>query len=63
MADRLGLRGTERGNAMISPVHGNVIQNRGGAKAEDVLYLISLVQEKIDRNFGFVPEPEVVIVT
>lgn len=63
LADRLGLRGTERGNAMISPVHGNVIQNRGGAKAEDVLYLISLVQEKIDRNFGFVPEPEVVIVT
>lgn len=63
LADRLGLRGTERGNAMISPVHGNVIQNRGGAKAEDVLYLISLVQEKIDRNFGFVPEPEVVIVS
>ncbi|MEF2965768.1 FAD-binding protein [Paenibacillus sp. M1] len=63
LADRLNLRGTRHGNAMISPVHGNVIQNRGGAKAEDVVYLVSLVQDKIDKHFGFVPEPELVIVS
>lgn len=63
LADRLNLRGTQHGNAMISPVHGNVIQNRGGAKAEDVIYLIRIVQESIDKHFGFVPEAEVVIVS
>ncbi len=63
LADRLHLRGTQHGMAMISPVHGNVIQNRGGAKAEDVIHLIRLVQESIDKHYGFVPEPELVIVS
>ncbi|RCX23828.1 UDP-N-acetylmuramate dehydrogenase [Fontibacillus phaseoli] len=63
LADRLHLRGREYGKAMISPVHGNVIQNRGGARAEDVIYLIHLVQEEINKHFGFVPEAELVIVS
>lgn len=63
LADRLNLRGMQFGNAMISPVHGNVIQNRGGAKAEEVIYLIRRVQDEIDQHFGFVPEPELVIVS
>lgn len=62
LADRLNLRGTQRGQAMISPVHGNVIQNRGGAKAQDVIELIKLVQDAISGEFGFVPECELVIV-
>lgn len=62
LADQLNLRGTEYGRAMISPNHGNMIQNRGGAKASDVVHLIQVVQESIDKAFGFVPEPEVVIV-
>ncbi|WP_334074460.1 MULTISPECIES: UDP-N-acetylmuramate dehydrogenase [Paenibacillus] len=62
LADRLNLRGLQYGNAMISPVHGNVIQNRGGAKAEDILYLIHKVQDAFERHYGFVPEPELVVV-
>lgn len=62
LADRLNLRGTQRGQAMISPVHGNVIQNRGGATAKDVVELIQLVQSSISQEFGFVPQCELVIV-
>lgn len=62
LADRLQLRGVQRGNARISPVHGNVIQNLGGAKAADVVELIHHVQDAFDRHYGFVPEPEVVII-
>lgn len=62
LADRLNLKGVQRGNARISPVHGNVIQNVGGATAADVIELIHHVQDAFDRNYGFVPEPEVVIV-
>lgn len=62
LVDRLGLRGTVRGGAMISDHHGNIIQNRGGAKASDVIDLVKLVQEKVEAEFGFVPEPELVIV-
>lgn len=62
LADRLQLKGLQYGNAMISPVHGNVIQNRGGAKAEEILYLIYKVQDAFSKHYGFVPEPEVVVV-
>ncbi|CAM3473963.1 MULTISPECIES: UDP-N-acetylmuramate dehydrogenase [Saccharibacillus] len=62
LVDRIGLRGTVRGGAMISDHHGNIIQNRGGATAEDITDLVKLVQEKVEAEFGFVPEPELVIV-
>ncbi len=62
LADRLELRGLQCGNARISPVHGNVIQNVGGATAADVIELIHRVQDAFDRHYGFVPEPEVVII-
>ncbi|MDU4698668.1 MAG: FAD-binding protein [Paenibacillus sp.] len=62
LADQLHLRGVQRGNARISPVHGNVIQNVGGATAADVVDLIRHVQDAFDRHYGFVPEPEVVII-
>lgn len=62
LADRLHLRGVQRGKARISPVHGNVIQNVGGAAGSDVIELIHLVQDAFDRHYGFVPEPEVVII-
>ncbi|ANF96876.1 UDP-N-acetylmuramate dehydrogenase [Paenibacillus bovis] len=61
LVDQLGLRGTIHGQARISPYHGNFIQNTGGATASDILYLIQMVQDAINNRFGFVPEPEVVI--
>lgn len=62
LVDRLNLRGTMHGGAMISANHGNIIQNHGGAKASDVIYLIRFIQDALDRHYGFVPEPEIVIV-
>jgi UDP-N-acetylmuramate dehydrogenase len=62
LIDRLNLKGTSHGGAMIAPHHGNIIINYNNAKAEDVLYLMDLVTESINREFGFVPEPELVIV-
>ena len=62
VVDKLGLKGMSRGGAMIAPHHGNIIINTGGAKAEDVLYLIKLIQEAVEKAHGFVPEPELVIV-
>jgi len=62
LVDKLGLKGLARGGAKISPYHGNFIINFDGAKASDVIYLIQLVQDKVNEKFGFTPEPEVVIV-
>lgn len=62
IVDKLGLKGKIHGGAMISPVHGNFIVNYNHANASDVLYLIQLVQEKVEKSCGFVPEPEVVII-
>ncbi len=62
LIDELQLKGKEYGGAMISPYHGNFIINYNHAKAEDVRYLIQFVQEAVHNKYGFIPEPEVVIV-
>lgn len=62
LVDQLNLKGTEYGGAIISPHHGNMILNRNHAKAKDILYLMNLITESIHERFGFVPEPEIVLV-
>lgn len=62
LVDQLKLKGTEHGGAIISPHHGNMILNQGSARASDILYLMEMITEAIHRNFGFVPEPEIVLV-
>ncbi|TGK06869.1 UDP-N-acetylmuramate dehydrogenase [Leptospira semungkisensis] len=57
--DRVGLRGTVAGGAQISPEHCNFIVNTGGAKASDVNQLVSLVQEKVEKETGVILEREV----
>lgn len=52
LIDQAGLKGTRRGQAMISPKHGNFIINLGGARAADVKALIELAQETVLREFG-----------
>jgi len=58
----LGLKGFSYGGAMISPYHGNIIINIGNAKANDVLYLIYKIQEKVYDKYNFIPELEVIII-
>lgn len=48
-----GLKGIVKGGAQISPAHANFIVNKGGAKAEDILYLIQLVKNEVYKRTGF----------
>ena len=50
--DKAGLKGTIKGGAQISSMHGNFIVNMGGGSASDYLYLVSLAKEKVYNEFG-----------
>jgi UDP-N-acetylmuramate dehydrogenase len=62
MIDYCGLKGKRRGGAEISVRHANYIINRNGARANDVLYLIDLVQREVQSKFGVNLEPEIKII-
>jgi UDP-N-acetylmuramate dehydrogenase len=59
LIDILGLKGTTVGKAQVSPVHGNFLVNLGGARAQDVLALSSLVKMKVRDELGIMLEDEV----
>jgi UDP-N-acetylmuramate dehydrogenase len=59
LIDKLGLKGTTVGKAQVSPVHGNFLVNLGGARAQDVLALSSLVKMKVRDELGILLEDEV----
>jgi UDP-N-acetylmuramate dehydrogenase len=58
--DELGLKGLSRGQAQVSPWHGNIIINNGGASARDIWDLGMLVHDKVLEATGFDLEPEVI---
>ena len=60
--DEVGLKGCRVGDAEISEVHGNFIVNLGNARAQDVLDLMALVQQKVLDATGLSLEPEVKII-
>jgi UDP-N-acetylmuramate dehydrogenase len=62
LIDELGLRGLAKGGAQVSPFHGNIIINTGGASAADVRFLIDEVSAKVKSRTGFVLELEVLFV-
>jgi len=47
---------------MISAKHGNYIVNLGGARAADVLALVTLARERVRDATGVELEPEIKIV-
>ncbi|MEK6282170.1 MAG: UDP-N-acetylmuramate dehydrogenase [Acidobacteriota bacterium] len=58
--DEIGMKGTRKGSAVISPVHANFIVTEGeGAKAEDALALAEEVRERVKREHGIELEYEV----
>ena len=59
LIDSAGLKNTRIGKAEISAMHANFIINTGGAKAEDVLNLMALVQRTVEEKFNIHLEPEV----
>ncbi|POR05500.1 hypothetical protein AU468_01085 [Alkalispirochaeta sphaeroplastigenens] len=57
--DEVGLRGLRRGGARVSPRHGNIIVNTGGALARDIRELVLEVQQRVHQERGILLEPEV----
>lgn len=61
LIDQFGLKGTTRGAAAISDVHGNFIVNKGDATSRDVIELIRHVRAEVHRKCGILLEPEVLL--
>jgi UDP-N-acetylmuramate dehydrogenase len=59
LIERAGLKGRAVGDARISTVHANFIENAHRASAEDIHALIRLVQREVAEKFGVSLEPEV----
>lgn len=60
MIDEMGMKGTRKGSALVSPLHANFIVTEGeGARAEDALALAEEVRERVKREHGIDLEYEV----
>jgi UDP-N-acetylmuramate dehydrogenase len=57
--DRLGMKGTKVGGAEISDRHANMIVNKGGATAKDIIKLASLIKKRVKNKFGIELKPEI----
>jgi len=57
--DELGLKGTRVGGAVVSPRHANFVVNEGRATSTDVLALLDLLHERVERETGVDLELEV----
>lgn len=63
LIEELGLKGYSIGAAQISEKHANFIVNRGGAKASEVLQLISLIDKKAYETYNIKLEKEIIVLT
>jgi UDP-N-acetylmuramate dehydrogenase len=59
LVELAGLKGRTVGDAIVSPLHGNFILNRGAATAADVLALIEIVRAEVAARRGVTLETEV----
>ena len=57
--EECGGKARSRGDAMVSPLHGNFVVNRGKATAVDVLALIEEVHDLVAQKTGIDLEREV----
>ena len=58
--DEASLKGMRIGCAQVSPDHGNIIYNTGGATSTEIKNLIDLVKQKVQNETGFNLEEEVI---
>jgi UDP-N-acetylmuramate dehydrogenase len=60
LIDEMGMKGTRRGGAVVSPVHANFIVTEGeNAQASDALALAEEIRERVRREHGIELEYEV----
>ncbi len=57
--DKIGVKGTEHvGGAWVSSQHANMLVNKENATSHDIITLARRLQEKVQKEFGIVPQPE-----
>ncbi len=59
LIEECGLKGRTVGGAQVSPKHAGFIVNTGGASCRDVLDLIEIIQEEVQKQKGIALECEV----
>lgn len=59
LIEAAGLKGERRGGAEVSRVHANFLVNLGDATTADMLALMSLMREEVERTSNVCLEPEV----
>lgn len=60
MIDEMGMKGTRRGGALVSPIHANFIVTEGeNARAEDAMALAEEIRERVRKEHGIELEYEV----
>jgi UDP-N-acetylmuramate dehydrogenase len=60
LVDRAGLKGAAKGDARVSPTHGNFIVNEGRATAADIRGLIDVCRARVSEQFGVALQEEIV---
>lgn len=60
LIDHAGGKDLSVGGAKVSPVHANFIVNTGNATASDVLQLMSIISERVLKQFGVTLKEEVI---
>jgi UDP-N-acetylmuramate dehydrogenase len=59
LIDECGLKGQVHGGAAIFHKHANIIVNMGGARSDEVRFLIDLARERVLRETGYELIPEI----
>ena len=59
LIEAAALKGRQQGEAQVSWRHANFIVNRGQAQARDVLRLMRVIRQRVQRQSGVLLEPEV----
>lgn len=59
LIDRLGLKCTRIGDAVVSSKHANFIINLGSATAAQILELIYKIRDEVKRHFGLILDMEI----
>ena len=61
LIEQCNLKGFSIGGAQVSEKHAGFVINKGGATAQDILDLMSHIEETVKTNTGVSLEPEVII--
>lgn len=61
LIEKAGLKGKSIGDAVVSLKHANFIENKGNAKTDDILSLITLIKKRVYELYGVMLYEEIVI--